>query len=260
VGLRIRHRHSWRLTPQEARRLQEKLREEWEGRDRLGKINTVAGVDAAFVIEVSQGLPSTAFQVGRPGGRQVVRNANQAIAGVIVYSFPEMREIGRACAVRPLRFPYVPGLLSFREIPVVLAALKRLRRLPDLIFCDGHGYAHPRRFGLASHLGVLLDRPTIGCAKSLLVGKHAEPGRTRGAWAPIMHVDRQGQDEVIGAVVRTRDGVRPIYVSQGHRVSLDTAIEMALRVSDGFRIPRPTREADHYVSAIKREMSRRPAN
>ena len=247
MGLQIRHQHSWKLTPQEARRLQEELREKWEGRNRLGRISTVAGVDAAFVIEATQALPST------------TRNANQAIAGVIVYRFPEMEEIERAYAVRPLRFPYVPGLLSFREIPALLAAVEKLRKLPDLIFCDAHGYAHPRRFGLASHLGVLLDRPTIGCAKSLLVGRHAAPVQEHGAWAPIVDADAQGKDEVIGAALRTRDGVQPIYVSQGHRVSLDRAIELALRVSSGFRIPRPTREADHYVSAIKREMMRRAA-
>lgn len=242
--LQIRHRHSWSVTPQQARQLQEKLREEWEGRDRLGKIRTVAGLDAAFLIEGSQALVRS--------GRQALRNANRAIAGVIVYRFPEMEEIARACAVRPLRFPYVPGLLSFREIPVLLAALGKLRQLPDLIFCDAQGYAHPRRFGLASHLGVLLDRPTIGCAKSLLVGRHAEPARARGAWTPIVDANARGEDEVIGAALRTREAVRPVYVSQGNRVSLATAIELTIRVSDGLRIPRPTREADHFVRAVKR--------
>jgi len=115
----------------------------------------------------------------------------------------------------PLQFPYIPGLLSFREIPALLAALRKLRKLPDLLFCDGQGYAHPRRFGLACHLGVLLDRPTIGCAKSLLVGTHGELGEKAGSWAPI--VDGRAKGERIGAVVRTRKGVRPIYVSQGHR-------------------------------------------
>ncbi|MFI5110944.1 MAG: endonuclease V, partial [Terriglobales bacterium] len=212
--------------------------------DRLKEIITVAGVDAAFLIGGSQALVRS--------GRQAARHANRAIAGVIVYRFPEMEEIERTCAVRPLKFPYVPGLLSFREIPVVLAALGKLRHLPDLILCDAQGYAHPRRFGLASHLGVLLDCPTIGCAKSLLVGKHAEPPRARGAWTPIVDADARGRDEVIGAALRTREGVQPIYVSQGHRVSLATAIQLALQVSDGFRIPRPTREADQYVRAIRR--------
>jgi deoxyribonuclease V len=245
VALLIKHRHSWNLTPQEARRLQEELREKWEGRDRLGTIRTVAGVDAAFVIEASQALSC--------GSRRATQNANQAIAGVIVYRFPEMEELERVWAVRPLQFPYVPGLLSFREIPVLLAALETLRQMPDLIFCDAHGYAHPRRFGLASHLGVLLDLPTIGCAKSLLTGKETELGREGGAWSPVVDADVRGVEEVICAAVRTREGARPVYVSQGHRVSLKSAIRLALDVSDGYRIPRPTREADHYVSAMKRE-------
>ena len=232
------------MKPQEARRLQETLRGEWEGRDRLGTIRAVAGADVAFVLEGSQALCR--------GRRRTPGNANLAIAGVIVYQFPEMKELERVWATRPLRFPYVPGLLSFREIPALLAALEKLRQLPDVIFCDAQGYAHPRRFGLASHLGVLLELPTIGCAKSLLTGKEAEPGRERGAWSPIMDAGARGEEEVIGAAVRTREGARPVYVSQGHRVSLETAIQLTLHVSDGYRIPRPTREADHYVSALKR--------
>ena len=173
----------------------------------------------------------------------------RAIAGVIVYRFPEFEEVERAWALRPLRFPYVPGLLSFREAPALLAAFRRLRRAPDLIFCDGQGYAHPRRFGLACHLGVLLDCPTIGAAKSRLIGTHTEPGGERGSWSPLIDAEN---GETIGAVVRTRAAVRPIYVSQGHRISLAHAIEMTLAVCDGLRIPRPTREADHYVEALKR--------
>jgi deoxyribonuclease V len=145
-----------------------------------------------------------------------------------------------------LEFPYVPGLLSFREIPALLAALEKLRRMPDLLFCDGQGYAHPRRMGLASHLGIVLDRPTIGCAKSILIGTHGSLREERGARAALL----EGQ-EVIGAAFCTRDGVKPIYVSQGHRVSLETGLRLALSVCDGTRIPRPTREADHYVSALK---------
>ncbi len=244
--MQARFRHPWNVTPDEARRIQLQLREKWEGTDRLGRIRTVAGADVAFVIAGSQALR-------RP--RQAIREANRAIAGVIVYRFPEMEEIERTCAVRPLTFPYVPGLLSFREIPALLAALTKLQHAPDLIFCDAQGYAHPRRFGLACHLGVLLDRPTIGCAKSLLIGTHAEPARGRGAWAPITDRDTRSEPEVIGAALRTRDAVRPVFVSQGHRISLERAIDLTLAVSDGFRIPRPTREADHFVGAIKRGMT-----
>jgi deoxyribonuclease V len=169
-----------------------------------------------------------------------------------MYSFPEMEEIERAYAVVPLRFPYVPGLLSFREIPVLLAALKKLRRMPDLIFCDGQGYAHPRRLGLASHLGVLLDKATIGCAKSLLIGAHGDLNERAGSWSAL--VDEKAGGEVIGAAVRTRYGVKPMYVSQGHRVSLPTAIQLTLEAASGFRMPRPTRDADRYVSEIKRKI------
>jgi deoxyribonuclease V len=243
----VRFRHAWNVTPERARKIQLELREEWEGEDRLGRIRIVAGADVAFVMTGSQALRSA-------GPRRAMREANRAIAGVVVYRFPQMEEIERAYAVRPLEFPYVPGLLSFREIPALLEALAKIRHTPDLIFCDAHGYAHPRRFGLACHLGVLLGRPSIGCAKSLLIGTHAEPAKARGSWAPITDRDARGEPEVIGAVLRTRDAVRPVYVSQGHRISLERAIELTLAVSDGFRIPRPTREADHFVRRIKREI------
>jgi deoxyribonuclease V len=216
--------HRWSVTPREAARIQLRLRERVELRDRLPRIATVAGADVALDL-----------QRGR------------AIAGVIVYRFPEMEEIERVWAERRLTFPYVPGLLSFREIPVLLKALARVRHAPDVIFCDGQGYAHPRRFGMACHLGVLLDCPTIGCAKSILVGTAEEPGRKAGAWTPLVD-----GDEVVGAVLRTREAVKPVYISQGHRISLGRAIELARAVSDGFRIPKPTREADHFVEAVKR--------
>ena len=216
--------HRWNVTPREAARIQLRLRERVELQDRLPRIASVAGTDVALDL-----------QRGR------------AIAGVIVYRFPEMVEIERVWAERRLTFPYVPGLLSFREIPVLLKALARLRYTPDVIFCDGQGYAHPRRFGIACHLGVLLDCPTIGCAKSILVGMAEEPGQKPGAWTPLVD-----GGEVVGAVLRTREAVKPVYISQGHRISLGRAIELVRAVSDGFRIPKPTREADHFVEAVKR--------
>lgn len=240
----LKKMHSWKVTPTEAREIQLALRERWEGADRLPRIRTVAGADAAFVLMGSQALKKSSRW-------QALRKANWAIGGVVVYRFPEMEEIERAYAIAPLRFPYVPGLLSFRELPVLLAALKKLKQMPDLIFCDGQGYAHPRRLGLASHLGVLLDLPTIGCAKSILIGTHGNLGSKAGSWTPL--VDEKAGGETIGAAVRTRNGIRPVYVSQGHRVSLETAIRLTLEVSDGFRIPRPTRDADHYVTCIKKK-------
>ncbi len=160
-----------------------------------------------------------------------------------------MDEIERVTATLPLTFPYVPSLLSFREVPALLAAFEQLRNAPDLIFCDGQGYAHPRRFGLACHLGVLLDRPSIGVAKSLFIGEHREPARRAGSSTSL--VDPKSR-EPIGAVVRTATGVKPVYVSQGHRISLSRAVELTLAVADGYRIPRPTRDADHFVATVRR--------
>src|SRR6266481_3751760 len=191
--MRLAKLHEWNVTPAEAREIQEKLRAKWEGEDRLGHIRTVAGLDAAFVLSGSQALKKRSRWTA-------LRDANRAIGGVVVFRFPEMVEIERASAVLPLRFPYVPGFLSFREIPVLLAALAKLKRMPDLLFCDGQGYAHPRRMGLATHLGIVLDRPTIGCAKSILIGKHDVVGREKGEWAPMMD-----GEERIGAALRTRD-------------------------------------------------------
>jgi deoxyribonuclease V len=248
-----RKMHRWDVSPREAREIQVELRQRWEGADRLPRIRTVAGVDAAFVLRESQALGGQSKAAVRRRSRwSALREANWAIGGVVLYSYPKMKEIERAYAIVPLHFPYVPGLLSFREIPVLLAALKKLQCMPELIFCDGQGYAHPRRFGLASHLGVLLDKPTIGCAKSLLIGTHRELNARAGSWSPL--VDEKTGGEVIGAAVRTRDGVKPIYVSQGHRVSLQTAIRLTLEAVSGFRVPRPTRAADRFVSEIKRKV------
>ena len=214
----------WNLTPREAMRLQESLREHVELQDRFGEIRFVAGADMAFDPETEV-----------------------AFAGVIVYGFPGFEEVERRMARRQLRFPYIPGLLSFRESPVLLAAFARLRTEPDLILIDGHGLAHPRRFGIACHIGILFDKPTIGCAKSRLVGEHQEPGKKAGSTTSLML-----EGERIGVVLRTRDDVRPIYVTTGHRVSLDSAVALVKQCLDGFRIPKPTRQADHYVRDLRR--------
>jgi len=219
----------WNLAPRAAVREQERLRERVILADQFGPIRYVAGADLAFD-------PAT----------------DVAVAGVIVYRFPELVEVERRRAQRKLRFPYVPGLLSFREGPALLAAFARLRTEPDLILIDGHGRAHPRLFGIASHIGVLLDKPTIGCAKSLLVGEHQEPGREAGSTASLWF-----KGERVGEVLRTRDGVKPIYVTTGHRIALDSAVELVKRCADGFRIPKPTREADHYVRELRRSYQER---
>ncbi|HXZ18800.1 MAG TPA: deoxyribonuclease V [Candidatus Acidoferrales bacterium] len=224
--------HRWDVTPAEARALQMELRSQLELRDRVGRIRRVAGADVAF---------DTSGRIA------------QAIAAVVLFSYPEWEELERSLARRPLTFPYVPGLLSFREIPAILGALDGLREPPDLIFCDGQGYAHPRRFGLASHLGVLLDLPTIGCAKSRLIGEPAAangPGERAGSWTPLMD-----QGERIGAAVRTRTGARPLYISCGHRVSLERAVALTLEACSGPRVPLPTRRADRCVAEAKRARS-----
>lgn len=229
--------HPWNVTTSEARAIQLQLRSQIELRDRIGKIRHVAGADLAFRL---------------PEARSWERGTGTAIAGVIVFRYPEMEEVERVSVEETLTFPYVPGLLSFREIPALLAAFARLRTVPDLIFVDGHGYAHPRRFGIASHLGVVLDTPTIGCAKSVLIGQFKEPKKKAGSWTPLVALDDAGKPERVAAALRTREGVKPIFVSQGHRVSLARAIRLVMSVCDGFRIPRPTREADHFVGAVKR--------
>jgi deoxyribonuclease V len=215
--------HDWNLDPDEARRLQKQLAGEVSQTDDFGELRTIAGLDL--------GYPRT------PTGEEIGR------AAVVVLSYPSLEPVEERITLRPVSFPYVPGLLSFREAPVGLAALAELDAPPDLIVVDGHGRAHPRRFGIACHLGVLLDRPTIGCAKSILVGHADEPGPTPGDWTPLVH-----RDEVIGAVLRTRTNVRPVYVSVGHRISLETAIRIVTSCLRGYRLPEPTRLADRIAS------------
>lgn len=212
--------HAWPATAAEAIALQRKLRERVIIVDQLGTVRTVAGLD-----------------VGPEGDGRVMR------AAVAVLSFPDLKTADQAVARRPASFPYIPGLLSFREIPALLDALARLGVLPDLLLCDGQGLAHPRRFGLACHLGVLTGIPSIGVAKSLLVGEHAPLPHARGSWRPLLH-----QGEVVGATLRTRAGVAPVYVSIGHRVSLATAIDYVLACAPKYRLPETTRAAHRLAS------------
>jgi len=219
-------RHAWNVTPREAVAIQRRLAARLCLRDDFGPledIRAVAGSDVAFE-----------------------RRERWGRAAVVVFSFPELEEVESATWEDEVRFPYIPGLLSFREAPLLVAAFRRLRRRPDLLIHDGQGYAHPRRLGIASHLGLLLDLPAIGCAKSRLIGEHPEPAHWRGAFSPLRH-----RGEVIGAVVRTRAGVRPVYVSCGHRVSLRTAVEIVLRCCTRYRLPEPTRRAHQLASAGK---------
>jgi deoxyribonuclease V len=218
--MKINQRHAWPLTVEEATVIQQQLAVEVITEDQLGTVQYVAGVDVGF---------EEAGSVTR--------------AAVAVLSFPELELKEHAIAYRPTTFPYIPGFLSFREIPAVLDTLEKVTLTPDLILCDGQGIAHPRRLGIACHLGVLIDLPTIGVAKSLLIGKHSELPETRGSWQPLLH-----RGETIGAVLRTRTGVKPVYVSSGHRVSLPTAIDYVMRCTPKYRLPETTRWADKLAS------------
>lgn len=192
---------------------------------------------------VTEGEP---FSVRRVAGIDVSVREDQARAAVAVLRYPELTLETWATATAPVTFPYIPGLLAYRELPVVLEALERLQAEPDLFLCDAQGIAHPRRLGLASHLGVLLDRPTIGCAKSRLFGTPAGPlPQEQGSHTLLL----SPEGEVVGAEVRTRAGVQPVYVSVGHRVDLDWAIQFVLSCCRGMRLPEPTRQA-HRLAAF----------
>ena len=174
------------------------------------------------------------------------RDGRECIAGVVLWDRLERRVVEQHVSRRRLTFPYVPGLLSFRECPALLAALRRLSETPGALICDGQGLAHPRRFGLACHVGLIADLPTLGCAKSRLVGEHAEPGARRGSHRRLAH-----RGETVGRVLRTRDGVRPVYVSVGHRIDLDAAVRLVLACGAGYRLPEPTRLADRLVARVR---------
>lgn len=218
--MKINQRHDWPLTAEEAIIIQQELASEVITSDQLTTVQYVAGVDVGFT-----------------------ESGTITRAAVAVLSFPDLQLQEYALAYRPTTFPYVPGFLSFREVPAVLEALEKLSITPDLILCDGQGIAHPRKFGIACHLGVLTNIPTIGVAKSLFVGKHSELSEQRPAWQPLIY-----RGETIGAVLRTRTGVKPVYVSSGHCVSLTTAIDYVLRCTTKYRLPETTRWADKLAS------------
>lgn len=210
--------HPWDLAPKEAIALQWELAARVDTHHDLDHYETIAGID-----------------VGLPG--------NMARASVVVMSLPDLEMIEHVQAERPVSFPYVPGLLSFREAPVILDALARLKSKPDVLLFDGQGIAHPRRLGIAAHIGVILDHPAVGCAKSRLTGTYTEPAEAKGSYTWL----RDGQ-EIIGAVVRTRSHVKPVFVSVGHRIALDHAIDLVLRCATRYRLPEPTRWAHRMAS------------
>jgi deoxyribonuclease V len=213
--MKLRDLHPWSVSPREAIAIQRQLAAEVVRRGRVGRVRRIGGVD---------------ISVDRARGR--------GRGAVVVLSYPELELIDAVVEETDLTFPYVPGLLSFRETPVLRLAFERLREPVDLLFVDGHGYAHPRRFGIACHLGLLLDVPAIGIGKSRLVGEHIEPPFEAGSRVDLLHAG-----EVIGGVLRTRTDVKPVYVSVGHRISLTEAERWALRCCRGYRLPEPVRLA-----------------
>ncbi len=217
-------KHRWPKSYKEAVRLQERLRSRLILGDRTGDVRIVAGADVSYD-----------------------KGSDYYHAAVVVLKFPEMETIEETHASGKAPFPYIPGLLAFREGPIVIKALKKLKSRPDILMIDGHGIAHPRGFGIASHLGVLTGIPSIGCAKSVLVGEFREPGARRGAKSPLVY-----KGEEVGRALRTKEKVKPVFVSAGHMVSLDTACEIVIKCCTKYRLPEPTRRAHILVNEVRR--------
>ncbi len=217
--------HRWNISARAAIGIQRSLSAELRVVRVDKPVRLVAGCDAAFS-----------------------RSGDRCIAGVVVWDVTARCVVETSIATAPLRFPYVPGLLSFREAPALLKAIRRLVCEPDAFMFDGHGLAHPRRFGLACHVGVLIDRPSVGCAKSRLVGDYHEPDEQQGSQRLLRH-----RGETVGYVVRTRTRVKPVFVSVGHRITLPQAVRLVLRCAQGYRLPEPTRLADQLVSRARRD-------
>ncbi len=215
--------HPWDVSPEEARAIQR----------RLAPIARVAPPIALDAVRLIAGID--------------VSYADRARGAVVVFRYPEMEVVEQATATLDVVFPYTPGLLSFREVPIALATLGRLRASPDLLLCDGQGYAHPRRFGLACHLGLVSGIASIGCAKSWLTGAYDEPGTALGDRSPLT-----AHGEVIGTALRSRAGTRPLFISTGYRVTLEQAVDVTLRCLRGYRLPEPTRAADHLATLTRR--------
>ncbi len=217
----------------------ERLRQEWADMDasRARRIQR----DTAALVSLSADLPPVRTVAGVDVGFE---NAHTARAAIVVLDYRTLEPLDYALARMPVDFPYMPGLLSFRECPVILRTLEQLRVSPDVLLCDGHGIAHPRRLGIAAHLGVLTGMPTVGVAKKRLTGRHGEVPEGRGEWTPLL--DRAG--DTLGAVLRTRIGTRPLIVSPGHRTDLATALELVMACTPRYRLPETTRWADGLAS------------
>jgi deoxyribonuclease V len=217
--MHVERLHSWNVDVPRAREIQNTLADQVIQRDCLERLSLIAGVDVS------------------------VERSGQAVAAAVILSYPDLEVVEKAVLRDKVTFPYVPGYLSFREVPITLNVLEMLTHRPDLVMVDGQGRAHPRHCGLASHLGLCLDLPTIGCAKSHLCGRYEEPRETAGSYSSML----DDLDETIGAVVRTRGHVKPLFISVGHKITLASAIKWVLLCCRGVRLPEPTRKA-HLAS------------
>jgi len=236
--MKTRKLHEWDLSYEQARNLQLRLASRVRFTPLKKKPLVIAGLDCAFS-----------------------KDGKRIFAAVVVIELPAFAVIETATANRKINFPYIPGLLSFREAPVCIDAIEKLNSSPDAFIVDGQGIAHPRRFGIASHIGVLIDKPTVGCAKSRLTGNFVVPGRRKGSFSPLIDVARPSWPcshglearvtEIIGAVLRTRTDVKPVFVSVGHKCTLNDAIEIVLACTNEYRLPEPTRLAHQLVGRIK---------
>ncbi|MDZ7289770.1 MAG: deoxyribonuclease V [candidate division KSB1 bacterium] len=226
--MQIQHLHSWEVGLEEARRLQESLRTRLIFAP-LQDFETVAATDVSFSLD-----------------------DDRLFAAVVVMRLPDFRLIEVAHAERRSTFPYIPGYLSFREAPALLEAFEKLRTTPEVVLCDGQGIAHPRRLGIAGHLGLFLQIPTLGCAKSVLVGKFAALGNARGATAPMIF-----ENEQVGVALRSRPNVKPVFVSPGHLIDLESSVKVVLRCLSKYRVPEPLRQAHILVNELRRKRANR---
>jgi deoxyribonuclease V len=220
--MQITHLHDWNVSPAQAVEIQQKLVDQviYDRPLALDKIRFVAGVDVSVKDNVSQ-------------------------AAVVVLSYPDLTPVETALWKTPTPFPYIPGLLSFREGPVLEEVFKRLQHEPDVFIFDGMGRAHPRRIGIATQMGLWIQKPTIGCGKTLFVGKYVEPPPERGSWSPLIH-----RNEEIGAILRTRTAVKPVFISVGHLADLPTSIELVMRCTTKYRLPEPIRYAHNAAGGF----------
>lgn len=224
--MKIYEVHGWDVSPKEAMEIQERLRKQivLENAPEVESINKIGAADVSYD-----------------------KKTNLVYATVVIFSFPDLRVLEEKDAIRPATFPYIPGLLVFREGPALIEAFQKIATNPDVIIFDGQGIAHPRGIGIATHMGILLDEPSIGCAKTVLVGDYAEPEETAGSQSPLI---KEGVE--LGVALRTKNRVEPVFVSIGHKIDLKTAIKIVLECTRGYRLPEPVRQA-HIVSNKLRE-------